>query len=76
VHFAQSCEADARGRLGLQNRDYLNGELLVACGKAGRGVDIKPLLEAGYEGLALAEQIRQLRIKAIGLCVKMSGEVK
>ncbi len=39
--------------------------MLVACGKAGKNVDIKPLLDAGYGGLKLAEQIRRLRIKAI-----------
>ncbi|WP_417517720.1 HD domain-containing protein [Marinobacter sp.] len=63
--FAQACEADARGRLGLEDREYPNGDLLIACAKAAEAVDIQPLLNAGYEGQKLADQHRQLRIKAI-----------
>jgi tRNA nucleotidyltransferase (CCA-adding enzyme) len=65
THFAQACEADARGRLGLENREYPNGNLLISCAKAAKTIDIKPLLAKGYQGLDLAEQIRRLRIKAI-----------
>ncbi|MAZ88353.1 MAG: multifunctional CCA addition/repair protein [Cellvibrionaceae bacterium] len=64
-HFAQACEADARGRLGLENREYPQAELLLACGVAAKDVNIKPLLDDGYEGLKLAEQIRRLRITSI-----------
>ncbi|MFT6437930.1 MAG: tRNA nucleotidyltransferase (CCA-adding enzyme) [Candidatus Azotimanducaceae bacterium] len=64
-YFAQACETDARGRLGLKNRAYPNSALLVACGELINKVDAKPLLAAGYEGLKLAEQIRQVRIKRI-----------
>jgi len=63
--FAQACEADARGRLGMEEREYPNGELLLACAMVAKAVDIKPLLEAGYEGGRLADQIRQRRIGAI-----------
>lgn len=65
VYFTQACESDARGRLGLENRPYPQKDILIDCGKAGKNVDIKPLLEKGYKGLKLAEQIRRLRIKAI-----------
>lgn len=65
-YFAQACEADARGRLGLENRVYPNSALLVACGELINKVETKPLIEAGYAGLKLAEQIRQVRIKRIG----------
>ena len=64
-NFAQACEADARGRLGMQDREYPQANLLVACGQAAKSVDSKPLLNKGYEGLKLAEQIRRVRIKAI-----------
>ncbi len=64
-YFAQACEADARGRKGLEHRDYPNGELLIRCGDEAKNVDVKPLLEQGYEGVKLAEQIRRLRITAI-----------
>lgn len=68
--FAQACEADARGRLGFEDREYPNGERLIACSMAAKSVNIKPLLDAGYEGLKLADQIRQLRIKAVADYVK------
>lgn len=63
--FAQSCEADARGRLGLEDQEYPQHKLLIACTDAARSIDIKPLLLKGYKGIALAEQIRHLRLLAI-----------
>lgn len=74
-HFAQTCEADARGRLGMEDREYPQGELLVACAAAAKIIDNRPLLDAGYEGLKLAEQIRRMRIKAIAQCVASAPEV-
>jgi len=65
IWFAQACEADARGRLGLEEREYPQFDRLLACAEAARAVDIKPLLSQGYEGLKLAEQIRRLRITAV-----------
>ncbi len=38
---------------------------VLACAMAAKHVDIKPLLNDGYQGLKLAEQIRRLRIQAI-----------
>ncbi len=73
--FAQACEADARGRLGMEDREYPHGDRLVACGQAGKSVDIKPLLGEGYEGLKLAEQIRRIRIKAIAQYMGSVSEV-
>ena len=64
-HFAQACEADARGRLGLEDSQYPQSGLLVACGQIAKEVDTKPLLEQGYRGLKLAEQIRRARTRAI-----------
>ena len=70
-YFAQACEADARGRLGLENRVYPNSALLVACGELINKVETQPLIAAGYKGLALAEQIRQVRIKRIAAYLEM-----
>jgi tRNA nucleotidyltransferase (CCA-adding enzyme) len=63
--FAQTCEADARGRLGLEDREYPQSLLLVKCGEVANDTDIKLLLDEGYQGLKLAEQIRRLRLGAI-----------
>jgi tRNA nucleotidyltransferase (CCA-adding enzyme) len=64
--FAKACEADARGRTGMASNPYLNRQLLMDFYLAARSVDIKPLLEAGYQGEKLGDQIRQHRIEAIG----------
>lgn len=64
-HFARVCEADARGRLGMADRDYPQSLLLIKCNEVACDIDIRPLIDAGYEGLRLAEQIRRLRLSAI-----------
>lgn len=63
--FVQACEADARGRGEMQDNDYPQAAFLIGCAAAARQINIKPLLEKGYQGKKLAEQIRRLRIKAI-----------
>lgn len=63
--FAQACEADARGRSGLEDRDYPQVEHLRQYSNAAKTVDIKPLLDKGLKGEKLAEQIRRLRTRAI-----------
>ncbi len=63
--FAKACEADARGRLGLENRPYPNRQQLHRYFAAAKAVEIKPLLEAGFEGSALAEQIKAARVQLI-----------
>lgn len=64
-YFSQACEADAKGRLGLEDKPYPQAQLLLECHKAAANIDIKPLLSEGYQGLKLAEQIRKMRIGAI-----------
>lgn len=63
--FVRACEADAKGRLGYENEEYPQAQLLLNCGKVARNINIKPLQDEGYEGLNLAEKIRELRISAI-----------
>ncbi|MDG4553767.1 MAG: multifunctional CCA addition/repair protein [Candidatus Competibacter sp.] len=63
--FLLACEADARGRLGLENRDYRQAELLRWVRRAAAGVQARPLVEQGLSGLALAEALRQKRLAAI-----------
>lgn len=72
-YFAQACEADARGRLGFEDKNYPNGEYLIGCSEASVKVDTKPLIDADYEGLKLAEQIRRVRIKSISQYMESCG---
>lgn len=68
--FVKACEADARGRLGFESKHYPQSDLLLQALAAAACVDNKPLLEQGYQGLKLAEQIRRLRLNAIKALVQ------
>ena len=62
--FLLGCEADARGRLGLEHRPYPQAEILRSALAAARAVRTE---DAGGKasGPALGQRLRQLRIQAI-----------
>ena len=45
VEFVAACEMDARGRLGLEQRDYPQAAYLLGAAEAARQVPVKPLVE-------------------------------
>src|SRR5690606_37727933 len=59
--FLIACEADARGRKGLEDRPYPQGQRLRAAFAAARAVDPAALIAEGYTGAALGEALRQRR---------------
>jgi tRNA nucleotidyltransferase (CCA-adding enzyme) len=66
--FAQAllaCEADSRGRLGLEGRPYPQREYLQAASEAAAAV--KPTAEeiAGHDGIAIARKVHERRTKTI-----------
>jgi tRNA nucleotidyltransferase (CCA-adding enzyme) len=63
--FLLACEADARGRLGLEDRPYTQAGLLRRARQAAVAVDTKALLERGLAGEAFAGELQQLRTDAI-----------
>lgn len=63
--FAQACEADARGRTGLEDRDWPQGDMLRAALVAAKGVSAKPLVAQGLEGEGLVQTLTQNRVRAI-----------
>ena len=63
--FLVACEADARGRLGLESRDYPQADFMRRIHRAAVGVSARPLLEQGLTGLALAEALRRERLATI-----------
>lgn len=63
--FVVACEADARGRTGFENRAYPQANFFRATGAAARSADIKPLVDSGLSGPAMASAVRECRIKAI-----------
>jgi len=64
--FVLACEADARGRLGLETSDYPQAQYLRQVHEAAAAVTTAPLIEQGLQGRELAQALQQLRIAAIG----------
>ncbi len=62
--FLCACEADARGRTGLENRPYPQGKLLRGALGAARSVTTKQLASE-LSGEALGEALREARLAAV-----------
>ena len=67
--FLLACEADSRGRTGWEQKPYPQARLLQMAYEAAGQVDVKSLLEQGFEGHRLVDQIRKRRIEAIKTAV-------
>ncbi|NJM12800.1 MAG: HD domain-containing protein, partial [Synechococcaceae cyanobacterium SM1_2_3] len=65
AQFLIACEADARGRTGLENRCYPQADFMHRVYQAAVKVQTRPLLEQGLTGLALAEALQRERLAAI-----------
>src|SRR5690606_15966405 len=63
--FIAACEMDARGRQGLEQRDYPQAAYLHAAANAARAVEVKPLIDQGYKGAELGEALKRERLEAI-----------
>ncbi len=63
--FLKACEADARGRRGLENRPYPQSELLRQACAAAAAVKAAPFVAEGLQGPAVGEAIREERLRRI-----------
>jgi tRNA nucleotidyltransferase (CCA-adding enzyme) len=63
--FIAACEMDARGRLGLEERDYPQAAYLRGAADAARAVAVQPLVEKGFTGQGLGEAIKRERLNAL-----------
>ncbi|MBD9412964.1 multifunctional CCA addition/repair protein [Pseudomonas sp. PDM16] len=63
--FLAACEMDARGRLGLEQRDYPQAAYLRGAMQAARAVAVQPLVERGLKGAELGEALKGERLKAL-----------
>ncbi|WP_236201356.1 multifunctional CCA addition/repair protein [Pseudomonas pseudonitroreducens] len=63
--FLAASEMDARGRHGLEDRDYPQAEYLRGAAQAARAVAVQPLLEKGYKGAELGEALKRERLSAL-----------
>lgn len=64
-NFLRACEADARGRQGLEHRDYPQVNFLRAAREAAAAVTADALIAQGYEGAKLGQALDRARIRAI-----------
>ena len=60
-----ACEADARGRKGLENRDYPQADHLRRARDAAANVTLDPAERDGLEGPQIAEKLRKARLAAL-----------
>ena len=63
--FIMACEMDARGRPGMEERDYPQADYLRGAACAARSVAVGPLLEQGLQGQALGDALKQQRLRAL-----------
>lgn len=59
------CEADARGRLGFEERAYPQADYLRRCHAAARGVALDEALRSGLSGAQIGVRLHELRAQAI-----------
>jgi tRNA nucleotidyltransferase (CCA-adding enzyme) len=63
--FLLACEADARGRTGLEDRPYPQADFFREAAKAGASIGINDIVNKDLSGPLIGEAIRRLRIRAI-----------
>jgi tRNA nucleotidyltransferase (CCA-adding enzyme) len=63
--FVRACEADFRGREGLEDRPYPQGDRLQAALQAVLAIQARDIETTGLEGVQIGEKLRKVRIKAI-----------
>ncbi len=65
VEFVGACEADARGRLGLEENPYPQAAYLLEAFEHCRDVNVAALQADGTSGPALGERIREQRLSLL-----------
>lgn len=64
-NFLRACEADYRGRKGLEERTYPQARRLVQALRAAQSIQARDLDTEGLEGPQVGEKLREERIRAI-----------
>lgn len=59
------CHADVRGRTGHEDDSYPQGKILAAAFAAAQAVAVKPIVEAGFKGKEIKEQLALRRTEAV-----------
>lgn len=73
--IALTSEADVRGRTAFEATDYYQGRLLREAWKAAQQVTNKEVIDAGFSGPAIREELTRRRIAAVEAWKNASGEM-
>lgn len=73
--IALTSEADVRGRTNFEATDYYQGRLLREAWKAAQQVTNKEVIDAGFSGPAIREELTRRRIAAVEAWKNASGEM-
>jgi tRNA nucleotidyltransferase (CCA-adding enzyme) len=60
-----ACEADARGRTGFEETPYPQAALFQNALEAANRVNTRELIERGFSGAALGQELERSRLQAI-----------
>ena len=63
--FLLACEADIRGRAGMEKEPVPQGEHFRMLFEAANAISVAHILEAGFEGKAIGEELHQRRVNAV-----------
>jgi tRNA nucleotidyltransferase (CCA-adding enzyme) len=63
--FLLCCEADARGRTGLENRKYPQTRYLRDALKSCQAINTEKIIEQGFAGKAFGDELDKLRLKKL-----------
>ena len=69
--YLLASEADFRGRPGYENVSMPNIKLFKRCYQVSKAVDTQPILDAGFQGKAISEELTRQRTNAIAELLKM-----
>ncbi|MCL1040530.1 multifunctional CCA addition/repair protein [Shewanella marisflavi] len=60
-----ACEADIKGRTGLEQMPYPQADYIRYCFTLAQGVEIKPIIEAGFKGAEIKAELQKRRVTLI-----------
>jgi tRNA nucleotidyltransferase (CCA-adding enzyme) len=76
AQFLLACEADARGREGLENRSYPQAERLQIAYRAAAAVTARSFVAKGLSGNPLKAAIRRAQVQAIATALRTSARMR
>ena len=68
--FLLACEADMRGRTGMENNPVPHGDHFLRLRDAAAAISVQHILDAGFEGRAIGEELHKRRVNAVKIALK------